>query len=174
MGTKICNKCKDELPATTEYFWPNSHHKDGLQGHCKKCQNEYRKQWRARYKEKHGESADKRYYSSHLEDSARLNAKRVKEHAEWVDSIKEATPCADCGNFFPAVCVDFDHREGEVKFKGVCWLVQNGYSREKIQEEIDKCDIVCSNCHRIRTHKSGRERPWYDKRRKYDRSTWDD
>ena len=41
-----------------------------------------------------------------------------------------------------------------------------------ILEEIAKCDLVCANCHRIRTWKSGRETPWNTKHRKYNRSQW--
>lgn len=171
MDTKKCSKCGETKPLT-EYN-KSKVHKDGYHGLCKRCRLDYKNKWRADYKEKYGEPEGRRYQQANGEKYAKWNAKRVKENAEWVDGVKEASPCMDCHNFFPAVCMDFDHIKG-VKLKGVCWLVQNGYSREKIQEEIDKCEIVCSNCHRIRTHKSGRERPWYDKRRKYDRSDWVD
>ena len=61
-------------------------------------------------------------------------------------------PCIDCGESNPAV-LDFDHREMSTKYKGICELVRNHANLEKIQEEINKCDIRCSNCHRIRTAK---------------------
>jgi hypothetical protein len=169
--TKTCFKCKKDLPLTSEFFHVNSRNKDGFYGTCKECRNTYRSEWREEYKEKHGERADKKYEQENKEKFAKWSAKRVKENADWVDKLKEETPCADCHNNFPAVCMDFDHIKDK-KFKGVCYLVQQGYSQEKIQAEIDKCEIVCANCHRIRTHASGRERPWYDRNRKYDRSDW--
>lgn len=53
----------------------------------------------------------------------------------------------DCGGRFPPECMDFDHRSdkrinmGNLKVR----------DPEKIQQEAMKCDVVCSNCHRIRT-----------------------
>jgi hypothetical protein len=88
------------------------------------------------------------------------------ELSEWVNSLKDK-PCMDCGGSFPAVCMDYDHRPGEKKKALIAWMVSNRYSRKAILEEIAKCDLVCANCHRVRTWDSGREMPWYDKIRKY-------
>ena len=46
--TKVCNKCGEEKPATTEYFWKAKSCKDGLRGQCKDCMKEYKKEY---YKE---------------------------------------------------------------------------------------------------------------------------
>jgi lysyl-tRNA synthetase class I len=46
--------------------------------------------------------------------------------------------------------MDFDHVRG-IKQKNVAELI-NTLSKKKIDEELAKCEIVCSNCHRIRTH----------------------
>jgi hypothetical protein len=48
--------------------------------------------------------------------------------------------------------MDFDHREGELKTDNVANLVASPHSMKKLLEEIAKCDLVCANCHRIRTH----------------------
>lgn len=58
-------------------------------------------------------------------------------------------PCVDCG-FSNPVCMDFDHVRGKKKM-GVSQMVSNGHSLEAIQAEIDKCEVRCSNCHRIKT-----------------------
>ena len=63
-------------------------------------------------------------------------------------------PCMDCNTIFPFIAMDFDHRPGEVKsftisVKG-CWKATSERI-EEIEKEISKCDLVCSNCHRIRT-----------------------
>ena len=50
--------------------------------------------------------------------------------------------------------MDFDHREGEVKTAHVSQMVKL-MSVPKLHEEIEKCDVVCANCHRIRTFKRG-------------------
>ena len=66
-------------------------------------------------------------------------------------------PCSDCGGEFPPECMDFDHVRGEKKF-GVGSY--GGRKLEVVLEEIQKCDIVCANCHRIRSHKTRLEQAW--------------
>jgi hypothetical protein len=79
---------------------------------------------------------------------------RKKALQEWLNSLKEGRPCMDCGGVFPPWCMDFDHREGEVKlYKGVSDLMANRLcGKQRILAEIAKCDLVCANCHRTRTH----------------------
>jgi len=69
----------------------------------------------------------------------------------WVKELKESTPCTDCGQFFPHYVMDFDHVRG-TKIENVSKLYRGLGGKKKIIEEIEKCEIVCSNCHRIRTH----------------------
>jgi len=67
----------------------------------------------------------------------------------WLRNLKTG-PCADCGGRFDPVAMDFDHREaGSKSFRLAA--VSNGYSRQRMLEEIAKCDLVCANCHRVRT-----------------------
>lgn len=90
------------------------------------------------------------YYSRHHE---RINRTRAESRAALraeVARLKEAEPCADCGGYFPAVCMDYDHT-GTGKVAGVGRLVSANVPMDKIHAEIAKCDLVCANCHRIRT-----------------------
>lgn len=49
--------------------------------------------------------------------------------------------------------MDFDHRDGEIKVRSISWMAYHDTSNfEKIKREIKKCDLVCANCHRQRTH----------------------
>lgn len=64
---------------------------------------------------------------------------------------KKNNPCEDCGGMFHPCAMDFDHVKGE-KLYAVSELVLRAWSFEKIQEEIDKCELVCANCHRLRTY----------------------
>ena len=57
-------------------------------------------------------------------------------------------PCMDCGGTFPPECMDFDHRPGEMKMGCVKDFM---FDEEVMMAEVAKCDLVCSNCHRIRT-----------------------
>ncbi len=71
----------------------------------------------------------------------------------WYAIIHEikSGPCADCGGVFDPICMDFDHRPGEVK----AFNLSAGYkvSHDRQLAEIAKCDVVCANCHRLRTHR---------------------
>jgi len=92
--------------------------------------------------------AGRRYYQKkRAEDSEYL---RTIGNRPWLDDLKASTPCADCGQIYPACVMDFDHRPGEEKLFRVAGMVTR--RRELVEAEIEKCDIVCSNCHRIRTH----------------------
>jgi hypothetical protein len=65
--------------------------------------------------------------------------------------IKVHSVCADCQGWYPGPAMDFDHVRGEKKL-GVATLVKNRSSLVTLLLEIDKCDLVCVNCHRIRTY----------------------
>ncbi len=75
-------------------------------------------------------------------------AKRYIPFHKYINAIKDV-PCVDCGKQYPACAMDFDHVRGE-KVSGISQM-QN-WPHFKLKEEIAKCEVVCSNCHRIRTH----------------------
>ncbi len=58
-------------------------------------------------------------------------------------------PCADCGED-DVVVLEFDHLRDKTASVGS--LVSGGYRWSRIMEEIEKCDVVCANCHRRRTY----------------------
>lgn len=78
-----------------------------------------------------------------------VSSKRARDkNRPYVLAAKDV-PCADCKARFPYVCMDFDHRPGEEKLFNIS---QAGTaSLEALQAEMAKCDVVCSNCHRIRS-----------------------
>jgi hypothetical protein len=71
-----------------------------------------------------------------------------KKYEEIIVTAK-SVPCMDCKGEFPFFSMDFDHRPNEVK----CFGIGSGYraSADRLIAEIAKCDVVCANCHRIRT-----------------------
>lgn len=75
--------------------------------------------------------------------------KRQAERQDILWKIKDV-PCADCHQSFPPYVMDFDHITGD---KSGNLSEMKSYSIERILEEIAKCDIVCANCHRIRTYR---------------------
>lgn len=69
---------------------------------------------------------------------------------KYVEALKR-NPCTDCGQVFPPEAMQFDHL-GDDKRAAVSVLVLRPVSIETLQKEIDKCDLVCANCHAVRTH----------------------
>ena len=83
--------------------------------------------------------------------SEKLSIAKQKAYlAQYLRDLKTKTPCVDCGINYPYYVMDFDHVRGQ-KHANVMELVST-LSKKRIDEEIAKCEIVCSNCHRIRTH----------------------
>jgi len=65
-----------------------------------------------------------------------------------ISMLKLETGCVDCGYDSDPAALDFDHVRGE-KTLGVGQM--RGHPWERVFAEIDKCEVVCANCHRIRT-----------------------
>jgi len=60
-------------------------------------------------------------------------------------------PCADCGGTYPYFAMQFDHRPGTQKLFVLSSNMRKTFMA--IAEEIKKCDVVCTNCHLIRTQR---------------------
>ena len=78
-----------------------------------------------------------------------MKVRRAQRYA-LLEQIK-GVPCPDCAGSFPACAMQFDHRPGTTK------LFNIGERYASVNEhdlllEIAKCDVVCANCHAIRTH----------------------
>lgn len=77
------------------------------------------------------------------------------EKTRYLQQLKLERGCADCGLKVPYPEVyDFDHRPGVEKVGDVSRLKMSS-SMAALVAEIAKCDVVCANCHRIRTFKRG-------------------
>ena len=97
-------------------------------------------------------ACEKRYYERNRQYYREKNIRRRKDLISFVISLKQK-PCADCGRRYPHYVLDFDHRNKETKLTSINQMINfHSYSKEKILAEIEKCDLVCSNCHRIRTY----------------------
>lgn len=73
----------------------------------------------------------------------------ARNRAHLFDLLKEAK-CMDCG-YSNWIALELDHRDPEQKHDAVTRMVNDGTTLERIKQEVAKCDIVCANCHAIRT-----------------------
>ncbi len=78
-----------------------------------------------------------------------LRARKWQEQADLLERLRDV-PCADCGDRFEACAMDFDHRDPALKRFTVSRMVGRA-TTAAIVDEVAKCDIVCANCHRLRT-----------------------
>jgi len=69
----------------------------------------------------------------------------------WIREYKLEKGCADCGWKEHHAGLELDHREGRIKGKDYSVSNIMGRGRKRIQEELDKCDVVCAICHNLRT-----------------------
>jgi len=65
--------------------------------------------------------------------------------------FKEDHGCTDCGRMFPHYVLEFDHLPGTKKVDNV-YRVLKKYGVDAAWQEVSKCEVVCANCHKIRTH----------------------
>lgn len=80
------------------------------------------------------------------------NAKKTKDrnktHRQFLYDYLSNNPCVDCGEDNP-ILLEFDHRDPSTKSFNLA--SGKSFAFDKILKEIDKCDVVCANCHRKRT-----------------------
>ena len=120
--------------------------------HCK-CEmcRKGKSLWSRSYYQRHPRAPRRWQPGEPKTEAQRLRIRSHRDEMEqWVRDLKESTPCDDCGRRFPHFVMDFDHARGE-KIKGVAEF-RRRMMWEAMRDEIGKCDIVCANCHRVRSH----------------------
>lgn len=133
---KTCCSCKISKPR--EEFSVNKQKKDGLSYKCKSCQRDYSKSHHKLNKDKPEEIARRKKNKKII----------IENNRKYVVEYLEKHPCVDCGEK-DIVVLDFDHVKGQKSFtisKAIRFI-----NLEKIKLEIEKCDVRCANCHRIKT-----------------------
>lgn len=128
----VCWYCGAERPLEA-FAWRNKA-QGRRQVHCRTCQS----------------AINQRQYQANREKrlaQVRANWLRVKSA---FDDLKRA-PCSDCGQTFHPCQMDWDHRDGSVKVSSITKLLKNG-RLVAARAELEKCDLVCANCHRMRTY----------------------
>ena len=89
---------------------------------------------------------------------SRERTERLRRRQAYVfREYKEKSGCVDCGEKYPHWMLDFDHKPGYDKIDSPIQLASR-YSLQAGWDEVAKCDVVCPNCHRIRTHSRGQNK----------------
>jgi hypothetical protein len=75
---------------------------------------------------------------------------KASEYLPVLRRYKESSGCMDCHVEYPHYMLEFDHRPEHKKLDNV-YRVLKKYGVDMAWKEISKCDVVCANCHKIRT-----------------------
>lgn len=131
--TKHCGGCRRDLPRSE--FYRNSKTSDGLQTRCKGCAREAQ---RANY-------------------GARNITQRQKRKQNW-DKIFEyfgGRKCIHCGIESKWPIYDLHHKDPNTKDVSIGTIAH--YNWDKVFPEVEKCVLLCANCHRIAHAKERKE-----------------
>ena len=123
---RVCKLEKDE----NEFYWKVKS-KEKKQSECKEC--------------------TKKMVANHYSNNKEYYKNNTKQHRivkqDWYKKHKNTLKCEKCSENHPST-LDFHHKDSNEKIKDVSTLMNRNWGLDKIQEEIDKCIILCSNCHR--------------------------
>lgn len=128
---KLCTKCNQEK--SLDNFRKRTKSPDGLANWCTPCFATYERE---------------RYQNGDRVRKDRNKANTIKKRQDYIWKILVESNCKVCGEDDPLV-LEFDHRNPETKEYNVTEMYH--LSEAKIAKEVDKCDILCANCHRRRT-----------------------
>jgi hypothetical protein len=96
----------------------------------------------------------KKYYENNKEAQFARNKGKKDDIRSYIQQYKEYRGCMDCKGKFPFYVLDLDHRDPTTKRFLPSRLAKNN-SWDTMIAELAKCDVVCANCHRVRTHNKG-------------------
>lgn len=125
---KTCSKCKLEKEEIDFPFRNKS--KNQLHDNCREC-------WK---------TTRKKSYENHKKYYKDKNIRIRTNNTEWFIQYKKTLKCNNCDENHPA-CLEFHHVDSQNKKTEVGKLITT-YSIETIKEEIEKCIVLCNNCHR--------------------------
>lgn len=130
-----CPKCETDKPSSE--FNLN-------QKWCRACKQEYQRRY---YKENRSE---------YIATVMKSRQSRKEKAYEFIHDHFSRHPCVDCGEA-DYRCLHFDHVRGK-KTANVSTLIAGGFSMERLQTEISKCEVRCANCHsKVTAERAG----WY-------------
>lgn len=100
-------------------------------------------------KEKEKKAKHESYLRNKEKNVAKLKEKRRK-FRQWVWDIKKGLKCSECGDTRTPV-LEFHHTDPDLKEGMISEMARNPSEKQKqkILEEIEKCIVLCSNCHKI-------------------------
>ena len=131
INMKKCSKCGNTKKISDFPFRNKS--KGTRHSACNNCQKVIRKE----------------SYERNKKTTYERNKRNKDKNIIWFKEYKSSLKCSKCDENHPS-CLDFHHIDKSTKKYDVSEMIHGTYSRKLIIEEIEKCVILCANCHRKR------------------------
>jgi hypothetical protein len=125
---RTCTKCNE--PKELSEFASKNRSKGTLSSECKECH----KLVRNRY-----------YQNNKVVERARVD-KFKKQYNAWWRELKSKLVCRDCNENHPAV-LHFHHLDPKEKETNIAAATSKRWSKKRVLNEIEKCIVLCANCH---------------------------
>lgn len=133
-----CNFCGEKF-----------YHKKANRKRCSKCPSNIHpppKDFNGSPKDWEELTSQQRYYFKNSEKHKKSQRRKEEELKKWLQNYKSDRKCKKCDYDNP-VALEFHHEKPEQKYKSIGRMVSDGYSKERILDEIKKCMLICRNCH---------------------------
>lgn len=131
---KVCIECKCNKPLG-EFRWKNKS-KGWRKSECKEC----------------SKKRDKKYYTPHRKHLLKCaKKKRVTLKQEWHNDLKKTMGCNRCGDL-RWYLLEFHHSDPTTKEYAISDMFRMDFSTQRMLKEMNKCELLCANCHREHHH----------------------
>ena len=118
---------------TDNTICPKCKQRPKSRAYCKPCQSEYSSEWYKNNRDK-------------IIAKTKRNSERI---LKWLQDYKIEHGCSKCGYNTHAVALDFHHVDETKKEFSLYAAQRRRYGMERIKKEVDKCIVLCANCHRV-------------------------
>lgn len=159
--TLICTKCSQPKDPSSDFYWQYGKPAGRV---CKDCRKEIAKikysvdpePYKHRVKKWQNNHSNlvilykRKWNNQHPNYFSERHRVLVATKRDIINKIKTG-PCSDCERNFNPVCMDFDHLPHNPKRANISVLIGGSCTVEYLVTELDKCELVCANCHRLRT-----------------------
>lgn len=130
---------------------------------CSKClrlldENEFNWKFKFTRRSYHCKDCSRKYIQNHYKNNLDYYIKKALKRNSMIKSRSYKFlgpyllnhPCIDCGEKNILV-LEFDHKDRKMKDGEISLIIQKGATLDKLIAEVEKCEIRCANCHRIKT-----------------------
>lgn len=144
---QACVACGSVLPVSGEFFYRHASYRSGFLSRCIPCEKAYQREMRPRYRESSSNRSIR--WQQNNPERQKMNQRVARRRVlDYISSVKMERGCCICGYAEHPVALDFHHR-GSDKVFTIGAFLRGRRDLNRLVTELAKCDVLCSNCHRV-------------------------